>query len=435
MRRRGPVVLLLLIAISAIVLLSRDQGVAPPPERDPTKDVQLDAVPEDLAGPETPPGQAPPATEADGPAATRPASSPAAPGTITIRGSIVRADGRTVKGTHAVLHSTQASRHRRWEATISADGSFEITGVPDKLIGNPACITAGCEGLLPRMYRFGAEAARSGRVRIVLRPPVRYTGRFVDEEGKPVAGSVLSAFYPPFHNLYAEAGGEGRFSFLAPAEWPGLIHVTHGAAPNEILVLPADAVEDTDLGDRVVYRGLSIEGTVVDERGEPALGTVDLYGRTGGKRVASARVDRQGRFRFVNVGAGRYDAYCNTEGTTGRPLVARVPGLVAGQRDVRLVLRPAIMLVIRLVDATTEKPVRVDIAGLWVKRAGDPDDLSWSRDVRGMRSQISALLDRPGSYEFGVGTPFHEWEKGRVDVAEGEARVEVEVRLRPADDG
>ena len=403
-----------------------------------------------------PPDAAPvaPAPPLDEP--TAPEEAPA-----NCRGLLLRMDGRPLADPTVFLVAMgEDGEWRRIAGRVEADGSFLVAGVPEGLLLSSVAIEAAAAGFPAHTFTFPAADAASGRIRIVLRPPVRIRGRVVDEAGRPVAGCLLWAFSGPFSSFTATTGPDGRFVYVAPPEWIGPVHVdppggrmdrillpeisegdedigdatgpvhadSPGAPPDRIL-LPAISEGEGDIGDIVIASGRPIDGQILDARGDPVAGfEIALYSsERRGDRPETALTDDEGRFRFDSVGRGIHEVA--GEGPAGG---AQATGLRAGETGVVLRLRPVCALTIRLLHATTGEPLSVARSETITRRNGAPPEQESFRVHQGPHGEVRVWVTEPGTYEVSLGSAFHEGVVLRDVPLTPEEPAVREVRLKPA---
>jgi beta-lactamase regulating signal transducer with metallopeptidase domain/thiol-disulfide isomerase/thioredoxin/protocatechuate 3,4-dioxygenase beta subunit len=161
---------------------------------------------------------------------------------------------------------------------------------------------------------------------------VRYSGRVVDEQGKPISGVEIALSYPKNH-MIAGAGTvvtdeDGKFSRLLPPDaervnmllmHPDFIgfHFTDATEPAVSALRDGTAVI-------TMKRGMSISGTVVDDAGQPISNTLVALGRhyssTPGPENeliedgTSARTNSDGTFKIGGLPAGDRSVYVVADG-------------------------------------------------------------------------------------------------------------------------
>jgi protocatechuate 3,4-dioxygenase beta subunit len=395
------------LAALLVFFLSRDQEITDPPKprpdlfsEDPANPLVAAADPVDC-GSKVPSPPAPIETTTP----RREDYSPPHPveqsGVRTLRGKIIREDGEPLVKPRVAFIRLASSRWRRIAGRVASDGTFEIPDIPEDLIRDPVEIDAGAEGFLTDTFRTSKEDLESRGIWIALQKPVRYSGRFVDEKGNPVAGTRVRAQYTQFESLRATSDAKGRFSFLAPARRSLSILVTHRSGARDQFQLPRETTEDTDLGDIPVAPAGTIKGRVLDRDGTPVVGaTVQLRLVSllrSGRAFGSARTGSDGRFRFDGLGAGYFCVCVDAQGGRG----ARAVGLTGGSR-VDLVLVPLLAVRIRIVDARTGEPITPSraVIRLRVKRSDSPRghefvQFFWTKPKR----EVTVYVTEPGYYD------------------------------------
>ena len=230
-------------------------------------------------------------------------------------------------------------------------------------------------------------------------PGALVRGRILGADGRPVANAVVRAMRNGAPIRAAETDAEGRYTLtgLAPGEWriealrTGFVSLQYGqttaAQPGKsVRVADGETVERIDIA---LPRGSVVEGTIVDENGEPLQGAVVQllqlrYLPQASRQVAmraSGVLDRQtddrGRYRFSGVLPGSYIVGVSVEATpppgaatgyaplyfpgtpdldSGTPVMLDVGRDRVGV-DVVFVPSPAVRIAGRAVDSTG-KPLR-----------------------------------------------------------------------------
>ncbi len=237
------------------------------------------------------------------------------------------------------------------------------------------------------------DPSKPASARLVREEPI--LGVVAERDGKPVEGAVIwamvnhSMFRPGAVRakgdsygfpLTARSDRSGRFAFRgmppgAKLDWVELFDPRFLTSGRGRPVLTADRITPV-----VVEPGCTVAGEVVDEAGRPAVGA-SVQAREGGSRQGrySAFTDAEGRYRFGNVRAGRWDLLVEPE--AGAP---RVVAVVADPA------RPAIQQVV--VEAGGS------VGGTVVDAAGQPvanEWVGWIELVDGSgRPQESSYLGR-----------------------------------------
>jgi RNA polymerase sigma factor (sigma-70 family) len=151
----------------------------------------------------------------------------------------------------------------------------------------------------------------------------RYSGRILDESGRPIQGVIVSMSYP-YQHMIGEAGdavtdGQGRFSRLLP---PGAQDVSFRLLHPDYMgfhFAPDVSVDTSALRDGsaviVMKKGWPVSGVVRDAFGNPVFNALVLAGRlyssTAGpgaetiEDCTTNRTDLQGRFRIGGLPEGK----------------------------------------------------------------------------------------------------------------------------------
>ena len=177
-------------------------------------------------------------------------------------------------------------------------------------------------------------AGRPGKAPDKPEPPrVRYSGRVVDDDGKPVAGAELQMYYPK-NNMLGSAGtaitdADGRFSRLIPADAERVdFRLSHPECISYQFEFdrpppPVRALRDGSAV-LVMKRGHSIRGVVKGPDGRPLANALVMaaaaYGTTPGPEnevnedFTSPRTAMDGSFRVGGLPAGRLDVMVAADG-------------------------------------------------------------------------------------------------------------------------
>lgn len=288
------------------------------------------------------------------------------------------ASGVTVSALPVERATDQARREARREprpealakAVSNAKGEFRLAfeaaaGEPGTLV-SLACAGGGVNSAwLPGRFDT-ADVEDAGEFAVRKGAPL--SGRVVDAAGRPLAGVQVEH---PTGPESTRTGADGTFTFEGVAEsgndvearMPGYVaakarNVRGGRKDVTIVLRPA----------------LPLAGVVLDGSGAPVAHAVL---RADGRDARGfAETDAEGRFSLAAFGPGRI-AVVADGGARG---VREVTGIVLPRREeepLRLVLAPPRVLVGRVVDVTTRRPVVgaiVDAAGnrrTWARAAAD----------------------------------------------------------------
>ncbi|HSF43650.1 MAG TPA: carboxypeptidase regulatory-like domain-containing protein, partial [Thermoanaerobaculia bacterium] len=323
-----------------------------------------------------------------------PAGGTAAPVTLAlapaavIAGSVVDEQGGAVAGCFlASTDGTDAEKPPRlgWSRP---DGSFRLASL---LPARRYTVMAAQEGFAPGNAEVTTAPAgkTAPPLRIVLTRGQRAFGRVVDEEGRPVAGVMLT-LEPAFEDeplpleeiegteetgfsvVVLEGSSDAQGAFEIPGVSAGtftLRAMREGfAAFSKEGIEIAAAPAATDLGTITLEHGVAIEGRVTDSKGHPIEGAqvtatpfVPL-GAVGSFDVTSQQPEEtgaDGSFRIGTLKRGeRYDLSVRHRGHV--PTTA--PGVEAPAGDVRIVLQTARTLSGRVVGPGREPVPGAEIA-------------------------------------------------------------------------
>lgn len=230
---------------------------------------------------------------------------------VAISGVVVDDLGHPKPGIGVVLSAGDGSRSRA--TTSAADGTFRFEGLaageceisaqePDGRAWRRIEVVAPSEGARLVLPRRGSVSLR-------VRAPV---GATLSEWTITVIDATSR-----FHEGFAFSTTRGKlpgdeFRVAASA---GACTVTVQATGFVTLVREVEVAPgaDTSLGELVLDRGLSIEGSVVDAQGRPVDGaTVGL----GPPDIPVVETDATGRFTMTNRAAGEVRAFATAEGFT-----------------------------------------------------------------------------------------------------------------------
>ncbi len=315
---------------------------------------------------------------------------------------------------------------------VEVDGGFAFPRAPT---GVPLEVTlrrADWKTLYRRLVILEAGERRELVARI--RRGGRVVGSVLDQHGEPVRHQRvrLALFADPRpcrawsgdHPAHVTATDDrGRFVLegVAPGSWILGLHDpdTHIASTVHVVEVPEGVREQTV--ELQVDRGLSLEGLVLDARGEPAASR-DVRARgSPGECALEAVTDGDGRFRIAPVPMDVYHlTACEHQSHSCSDEVSAVPG-----ESIVLRLNEGGGLLVSAHDGTTGEPRPVDVR------------LTSAGGTRGVYStQISAperILDglKPGRYDVFV----QAW-NGDLGLAAGVVvqaghRLPVDILLHP----
>lgn len=291
-----------------------------------------------------------------------------------------------------------------------ADGAYRLA----PLVPGRHQPSASAAGHLPRAYR--AAVGRRDSIELVagqvvdgidfvLAPGgVEVVGVVNDVSGGPIADARVTISPSMSWSGGVSTGktdGQGRFSLWAA---PGAIDVSAAAEGyadgSAEAVAPARAVEvlltpESGLGGVVVEAGsgqpvadvlVAVEGN--GEGSGPSFG-----------REASARTDRDGRFRLERLAPGRYKPTATGRGVYGEPVESVLLGLGQRRDDLRIEVHPARVVTgrIEIDDGGPRTPCTDGALGLTGQGAGRNE---YAR-VDG-QGRVELVAIRPGTYDVTV---------------------------------
>jgi len=294
------------------------------------------------------------------------------------------------------------------QATTDAEGRFDVGGLRRN---QTVPLVAGHRD-------WGRSRAKKGKaggdpITFRLTPPLRVSGRVVDEAGDPIEGVRVTVrrkgqsgdmrrmgMFVSGSTRPAVTDAEGRYVVRnAPAgELEVLFEHRRYEEVKQDLSLRPD-VRDTDLEKTVLPRGEGIEGIVLDERGEPLAGARVSANSTGqvrpgsGRTWGSAKTDLEGRLEIYGLRKGEYRLRASYHGRYAAEVVVE-----SGTKDVRIRMREAGRLAGRARGVNG-----MPVPGAQVRaRVSDPSDpnrnenVGWTRtDPDGRFSLDSLPPDRP----------------------------------------
>lgn len=286
-----------------------------------------------------------------------PSPDPAGRGTpLHVRGTVVEESGRPIAGAWVDVYGYP----NRCSARTGADGSFELD------LPRPGSLGAGAPGhsFTSVGWKAISQAGPDG-VQIVLPRSAALGGRLADSDGDPARGAsvVLSIQPSPPRDaavveVETQVSREGHWSFSQVS--PGMVTLSARTREgDEALLLPPFQLREGD--ERTLdlrlepYRkhlSNTIEGLVVDERGDP-LPDVDVEVRTKPKYGRIYLSDAYGRFLIDGLEPGLHRVLAHAPGRMN----VSVPDVRTGRNDLTIVVPPRGELVVRLVDRRSGTPI------------------------------------------------------------------------------
>jgi len=281
---------------------------------------------------------------------------------LTYHGTVVDPDGAPVPD--AAVTMLDAAWGERAAApiddtfTAGADGRFEFHAPDDALF------EARAPGFAPGRARLDGPAQVSHELRIVLgardgaaAAPLAITGRVVDRQGAPIAGTRVTADPADHLGVSGEAiaDASGAFALAALDPGPHAVRADADGFATAAIVAEAGAVEvviTLDDGARII-------GRVLDPTGKPVPApTVVVQQRVGlaSRAVAVVSVfDAEGRFSIDGLAADTYEVVAQAAGFA--PSAPSTAVAEADPDDVIVTLRKGATLVGTLIDGDTRAPL------------------------------------------------------------------------------
>jgi protocatechuate 3,4-dioxygenase beta subunit len=317
-----------------------------------------------------------------------------------LSGTVRTAKGTPVKGaivTATAFEGSPAGRHGREETDVL--GRFEIIG-----------LTPGLYYVAAHHPGFAAAFAPPVRVReslsidLVLKDATTASGRLVDADGAPSAGTIVldevEGGFPSLLGdvLCAAAGPDGRFRLrdLPPGHHRATVSARgHTQTPLEFQTREGAVV---DLGDVSLASGLAIRGRIKDGSGAPVSGArIEAGSIDGHGSFAADTTDGDGAFGLAGLGDGRYRLSLTVGGVyrAGREVIA-------GSEPIVWTLEPTGAVAGAVIDASGRP---VDAFFVTARRLGD-QEMSWqSPHARGTGGAFRIDDVPPGRYALRVSAP------------------------------
>jgi 5-hydroxyisourate hydrolase-like protein (transthyretin family) len=294
---------------------------------------------------------------------------------LTIGGIVVAAADRPVEGVTVVATVTRYGPGRRaplpdgqemyYEvpSRTGPDGRWRSDSVPPgaeevslQLIHpdfvSDGSTTLGWKGRTPKL-----AALRDQSDRQVLLKGVKISGRVVDDQGRPIAGTRVVDTSRQLGFLEyvwrASTDAEGRFHIhLARGDGVHLTVQARGYQP-----AARQVAADPDLAS-VEFRlppGKRLRGRVVDTHGRPVAGAQVILPSTPSNKgiFFNTRTDAQGRFEWDSAPEGNMTFSIGAEGYLSGDYFP----LTASDNEAVITFRPAVDIRLEAVDAGTREPI------------------------------------------------------------------------------
>jgi len=289
-----------------------------------------------------------PASVPDGPKVT-----PAEKGATVISGRVLAPDGRALRGAQVALRQRDGARPLARQTVSDADGNYQFVFRSE--ISGAFAVSAFRTGYLPAAYgqRAPADPAEEFTVAtgqtypnidVTLNPPAVVSGRIFDENGDAVEGASVRAMRLVFSDgrrRLTLAGrpaqltddlGRYRISGLPPGRYmvgamvgqilmtessvdlPGYADTYYPGTPSAVEGQFVSVGRSQDVAgidfSLARARTARVAGQALEASGDPITGGLALYpSRRSGSLAdlqVGARIDRDGRFEFLNVPPGDY---------------------------------------------------------------------------------------------------------------------------------
>ncbi len=240
-----------------------------------------------------------------------------------------------------------------------------------------------------------AEDGRGTEKDLALEPLARYSGRVLDDAGRPVRGAKVRLIFGSRHPsesrlrllgdqgdaaLTATTGSAGEFEIFAPSEEQNLrlVAVFRGYAPVRAGPLSVRSPQRNQLLLRL-SRGLQAQGRIVDEDGSPIQGAVGLaygpwlkeFGSESPDLIPQATSASNGSFVLTGLESGDYELKVSRTGRASRTVSGIQVKSNKTNRIPDIVLLPEAELGGRVID-TAGQPI--SNATITVSGEADPDE-------------------------------------------------------------
>ncbi len=288
-----------------------------------------------------------------------------------------------------------AMHGEEWKsAQTKADGTFTLTGLAEGPYHLQ--VQAQMDGASYRPLDMNDVAVGAKDVEIVLENGLSITGVVVDERGSPVSQLSLQVVPvdPQSPNVQQSSGWtdhEGKFTAGGLLAGSYRIEVAQWGGPNQGYVIdpPLTAAAGTTGLRIVVSKGISITGSVLDDAGR-AVDNVSVHAssKKGGHRPGQTKSD--GTFEIAGLQAGEtYTVQAQAQGRVN----AQADEVVAGSKDLRLVLAKGLECTGRLTDAAGKA-----MAATWISFAhSDGKHSQWTQTDADGKFTAGGLLE--GTHE------------------------------------
>ena len=280
-------------------------------------------------------------------------------------------------------------------AQSRADGTFTLSGLAEGPYHVQANANYGGKNFRPAQSDNVAVGTKD--LRFTMEMGLSITGVINDPDGRPVSQLQIQAMPVDSQNGQVQGTGamtdqDGRFTLAGLAAGDYRLEVPQWGGPNQAWVLDAKMnypAGTTDLR-LTVTKGVTISGVLVDEGGAAvAQGWVSAGTKKGGNpKYSQPKAD--GTWEIAGLESG--ERYTLTAQAQGR-VNTTVEDVVAGSKDVRIVLAKGLEASGRLVDAAGKGLGAVQISFTHT----DGKHSQWAQTQPDGRFTVAGLVE--GSYE------------------------------------
>ena len=313
-------------------------------------------------------------------------------------GTIKDTAGQPVAKATLLLRPTIRRGSEAATAVTNATGRFEVPGLRNV----PYDISITATGFAP--YVKDALAADLTTLNVVLEKTARVTGRFVDENGKPLRGrarvrSWQGEMTPPEADrlVATESGADGTFTLSGLRPGSNLVDLQAAGFPRqERKVEIAKGGETVAIGDVRFERGLSIHGRAATKEDLPVSGArvqaTKVTRGAGPPEALLTQTGDDGSFDLRGLDAESYQLTITADGFA-RQSVKAAPS----DDNVSVLMRPTIRAAGRLVDSTGQPVGRARVSA----QKGN-DQASSMSSVSGSDGRFTLDLPDTGATQLNV---------------------------------